>query len=308
MRRCLALSLAVAAFAAHAASEARQADPPLVVNGDVTLTTNDFLAYAEKVPDQLRDDFRASTERVKKTVDGLWVQRNVALKARAAGLAEDPIVAARLRQAQELVLVDVYLRDLEKRMKYPDLVPRAREIYNAHPDRFKAPGKVHLQHILVDTKCRTPDAARKRALELRAEAVAPGADFLAVAKRSSDDPQKDKNSGDLGPMLPTEFDESFRKAIAPLNKPGQVSEPLETRFGFHIVRMVKREPERLRTFDEVKDEIVKAEKQKLLDEARTEVLLSVRNDPNTRLHLENVEALVEKRPTAGLPGTQPKAR
>jgi parvulin-like peptidyl-prolyl isomerase len=293
LKKCLALFLACA-VAVPVLSEERRGDAPLVVNGATSLTTTDFQAYLEKVPEQIRGDFAANVERVKKTVDGLWVQRRVAQRARADGLDKDPIIAARLQQAQEAVLVEAYLINLEKRMKYPDLLPRAREVYAAQKDKFKDPGRVHVQHILVDMKCRKRDEAVKRAEQLRTQILNGKEEFTAVARRESDDPAKDKNGGDLGLMALKDIpNETFRKQVEQLAKPGDISAPFETNFGMHIVRLVKREPEKQRSFEEVKDEIIAAEKQKMLDDARTQVLLAVRNDPNNHLHLENVEALAQ---------------
>jgi peptidyl-prolyl cis-trans isomerase C len=297
MRKVLAAILAAISISGMAWGAEPQAVVPLVTNGDLSLTRTDFEAYMERVPEKLREEFRADSERVKKTVDGLWVQRSVGERARKDGLDKDPIVAARIRQAQDAVLVEAYMIQVEKDMKYPELLARAREIYQVRREDFKAEGRVHVEHILVDMKCRTHDAALKRAQEIRAEIVSGRQDFRAYAKQVSDDPSRDKNSGDLGPMLPKDFDEQFRKGIATL-KPGEVSEPFETRFGFHVVRLVKREPDRQKTFEEVRDDIIAAEKRKLLDEARAQVVAAVRNDPNNYLHLENVEALTN-RPAPG---------
>src|SRR5258706_2302234 len=294
MTRGLSAILAAIAVSGSAWGAQPPADPPLVVNGDVALTKNDFEAYLEKVPAKLRTDFRADLERVRKPVDGLWVQRMVSQRARAAGLGGGPLIAARLAQAQETVLVEAYMLQIEKDMKFPDLVPRAREVYKANPDNFKVPGRIHVQHILVDVKCRNRDEAVKRAKELGANVTSAKEDSTAYAKRFSDDPSKDKNGGDLGFMQQSVFDEQFRTAVAKMAKPGEVSEPIETRFGFHVVRLVKREPDRVKSFDEVKDEIVALEKQKLVDEARTQVVQQVRADPKTYLHLENVESLADK--------------
>jgi len=294
MTKYIAAFVAAIAIAGSARGEQPRADPPLVVNGDITLTSTDFEAYMQVVPEKLRAEFRADAERVKKTVDGLWVQRMVARKAREAGLAGDPIVAARLQQAQEQVLVEAYLLKIEREMKYPDLLPRAREIYQTRINDFKVLGRVHVQHILVDMKCRHRDAALKRAQEIRAEVVAGKEDFKALAKRYSDDGSADKNGGDLGLVQPTVFDEQFRTEIAKLRTAGEVSEPFETRFGFHIVRFIKREPDRTKPFDEVKDDIIAGEKLKVVDAARAQLLAEVRNDPKNFLHLENVEALTNR--------------
>jgi hypothetical protein len=304
MKRLMAAILAAISFFSGPASGAEPgADPPLVTNGDVSLTRIDFEAYMDRVPEKLRTEFRADAERVKKTVDGLWVQRMVAERARKAGLAKDPIIASKMRQAQDAVLVEALMLQVEKDMKYPDLLPRAREVYQTRRADFKTEGRVHVEHILVDMKCRPHDAALKRAQEIRAEVASGSKDFKAYAREVSDDPARDKNSGDLGPILLSSFSEvpgvreQFRKALAGL-KPGEVSQPFETQFGFHIVRLVKREPDRQKTFEEVRDEIVAEEKRKLLDDARAQIVAAVRNDPDNYLHLENVEALTN-RPAPG---------
>jgi len=297
MRKVLAAMFAAFSLCGLAWGADPQADAPLVTNGDVGLKRIDFEAYMDRVPEKLRDEFRADSERVKKTVDGLWVQRMVAERARKAGLAQDPVIASKMRQAQDAVLVEALMLQVEKDMKYPDLLARAREIYQTRSADYKAEGRVHVEHILVDMKCRTHDAALKRAQEIRAEVASGRKDFKAYAKEVSDDPSRDKNSGDLGPQLPGFFDEQFRKGIATL-KPGEISEPFETRFGFHVVRLVKREPDRQKTFEEVREDIIAAEKRKLLDEARAQVVTAVRADPGNYLHLENVEALTN-RPAPG---------
>src|SRR3954467_11365592 len=100
----LAASIAFAVGAAWAAEGTRPGDKPLVVNGDLALTTLDFDAYMERVPAGRRDEFRAQLERINPTIDALWVRRVTAARARAAGLDKDPVVQARLRLAQEDIL------------------------------------------------------------------------------------------------------------------------------------------------------------------------------------------------------------
>src|ERR1700730_2701236 len=100
MMKSLALFAAVVAVSICALpAQTAQADVPLVVNGDVSLTARDFDAYMVSVPGKLRDEFRMSAKRVNQTVDALWIKRMLAQKARVAGLDRDPIISARVQQA-----------------------------------------------------------------------------------------------------------------------------------------------------------------------------------------------------------------
>jgi peptidyl-prolyl cis-trans isomerase C len=309
MKRGSALFAAVIAFAVTTASGAeRQPELPLVVNGDVSLTTTDFEAYLQKVPDNIREDFRRNLQRVKPTVDGLWIQRMIGAKARAAGLADDPVIAARLRQAADQILADAYLQQEDKKLKIPDLTARAQEIYKTRPEEFKLPEQVHVQHILVATNCRGREEALQRAKDIHARVANAGeAAFLAEVEKSSEDPSKEKNKGDLGVAPVTAFEAPFAQAVAKLKKPGEVSAPVETKYGIHIIRLVRREPDRIKPFSEVKEGLVALERQKLIDAERTRQVNLVRDDPKTHLYLENVEALTAPRNQASLT-TDPKSR
>ena len=295
MRQYLAFLAAAVALSGAAQGAERQPNPPLVVNGNLSLTTADFEAYLEKVPEKLRADFRSNPERVKPTVDAMWVYRMLAKKASDAGLAADPVVAARIVQAQDAVLAEVYMRQAERNLKVPDLTARAREVYASHPEDYKEPEQVHVQHILVaENDCRNAEQALQRAREIRARvALADSAAFVAEAAKSSDDPSKKTNKGDLGPVPLSSFDAQFAAAVSKMKRPGEVSEPVETRFGYHIVRFVARQAERRKSFDEVKEDLIAAERQKLVDAMRAAELSAVRNDPGNHVHVENVEALTK---------------
>jgi hypothetical protein len=294
MAQYLALVAAVAMIGMAAGAE-RPANPPLVVNGDLSLTTADFEAYLEKVPEKLRPDFRANLERVNPTVDGLWVYRMMAKKAREAGLADDPLVAARAAQASDAVLAEAYMKQAEKKIVIPDLTARARELYAVKQAEFTLPEQVHVQHILVATNdCRNDEQALARAKEIRARLE--GADakaFLSEAQKSSDDPSRKTNKGDLGMVAVTTLEAPFVAAVSKLKTAGEISAPFETRYGYHIVRFVARQPARVQTFDEVKEPLIAAERQKLLEAARAKEVSAMRNDPGTHVYVENVEALAK---------------
>jgi len=289
----LAASIAFAVGAAWAAEGARPGDKPLVVNGDLALTTLDFDAYMQRVPVEKRDEFRAKLERINPTVDALWVRRVAAERARAAGLDKDPVVQARLRLAQDEILSDEYLADLGKKVKTPDLELRARELYKANTKQFTVPETVTGEHILISTKTYPRDVALARAKEVRQRAAA-GEDFRKLAEKFTDNQSSIEIDGMPLDLIVNPLPEAIAKLA-----PGQVSEPLESQYGFHIFKLTKKTAPRVKTFDEVKDKIIAGEKQKYIDEERTAIVEAIRADPKNEVFVDNVRGL---KTTANYPG------
>ena len=286
-KQCLAASIALAIGAAGAAEGVRPAaDKPLVVNGDISLTTLDFDAYMERVPAARRDEFRAEYEKINPTVDGLWIRRVLGAKARAQGLDKDPIVAARMRQAQEDVLAEAYMNEVTKKVTFPNLEPRARELYKANLKEYTRPTLYTGEHILVSTKNDPKEAARARAQEIYQRAAA-GEDFRKLAEEFTDN----HSSIEINAMPLTAFQAPLPDAVAKLKAPGDLTPPVETVYGFHIIKLKSMLVSQPKMFEEVRDDLIAAEKQKIIDDAKTAVVEGIRGDPKTTLYVENVRAL-----------------
>jgi foldase protein PrsA len=94
---------------------------------------------------------------------------------------------------------------------------------------------IHVEHILVKTKA--------KADEVFAQVTRPGAtekDFQALAKKVSTDTQSGANGGDLGNVAASQFVEPFATTAAAL-KPGEISKPVQSQFGWHVIRMVSKQ-------------------------------------------------------------------
>ena len=285
-KQCLAASIAFAVAAAAAAEGPPPGDKPLVVNGDLSLTTLDFDAYMEKVPAGRRAEFRAEYEKINPTVDGLWVRRVMAARARDAGLDKDPLLAARIRLATEDLLTEAFMADFASKVKYPDFEARALEIYKSNPKQFVTPERVSIEHILVGHKQHpTPGEAEALAKEAYARAKA-GESWDTLARKYSDE----LGSKEIQGALVTSFEKPIPEAIAKL-KEGDLAAPVETHFGFHVIRLVSRFPERQQRFEEVRESLIAAEKSRFLDDARTAYVESIRSDPKNFLYVDNVRAL-----------------
>jgi parvulin-like peptidyl-prolyl isomerase len=94
---------------------------------------------------------------------------------------------------------------------------------------------------------------RQRAQELRAKA-ARGADFASMARELSEDPGTSGQGGELGTFSRDTHPKAFDEAAFAL-KPGEVSEVIQTEYGFHIIKVAKHEPARARTLAEATPQI-----------------------------------------------------
>ena len=294
-KQILITSLAVALTlpaAAQAPAPALPMDAPLVVNGDVKVDVADFEGNILRIPQDRRAGFRMSHDRVAGVIDNIYVTRSIAQKAREAGLDKDPAVQARLKQLQDAFLADLYVQRLEKDARNPDFEVRARELYIADREKFMTEEEVKVQQVLVGIKCRTKEAAMELAAKARAE-IAAGADFLAVANRYTD--EFDKLGGEKGRDLPSSPLKAFvapvREVVAKLKK-GEVSEPVESQFGVHVLKVIERKPPQAKPFESVKDEIIAAEKAKLQRSRVEETISGVRSSPTVVTYRDNVQKLV----------------
>lgn len=179
----------------------------------------------------------------------------------------EPQYAEQIRQAKLLrvVTADVYVSDPALWESWKDanervtielaaIVPRTavpdsavtvseadlRAYYEGHKDEFKRPAAAYLSYVEVR---RAPDAsdsaaARQRALALRKE-ILDGAPFDEVAKRESSDSVSAQQGGDLGEFGKGAMDPAFERAAFSL-PPGQVSEPVLSAFGYHLIKVEKR--------------------------------------------------------------------
>jgi len=125
--------------------------------------------------------------------------------------------------------------------------------YNNNLEQYSTPEQVRASHILLKTDGKDDAAVKAKAEELLKQARS-GADFAELAKKNSEDEASAKNGGDLdyfgkGRMVP-EFD-----AAVFAMQPGQISDPVKTQYGYHIIKLVDKKPATTRPFAEVRQQL-----------------------------------------------------
>ncbi len=152
--------------------------------------------------------------------------------------------------------------------------PRVEEFYRDHPERFQKKKRVRARHILLRLPEGAPEAEERAArekIEGLAARVARGEDFAALAKQYSEDPGSKDRGGDLGFFSEGLMAKPFEAAAFAL-APGQVSAPVRTRFGWHLIRVEEVQPPETVPFEKARLEIAR----ELLEEERARALATRR--------------------------------
>ena len=132
----------------------------------------------------------------------------------------------------------------------------AKAFYDDQVKGMKPEEEVQARHILVDTEDKAKELAEK---------IAKGEDFAKLAWENSKDPGSKDDGGMLGFFGRGQMVPSFEEAAFRLKK-GEVSAPIKSQFGFHLIKVEDRRDKKLPAFEEVKDKIMNSMIQKKAQE------------------------------------------
>jgi peptidyl-prolyl cis-trans isomerase C len=272
-------------------------NPPtteLLHSSTVRLLQSDYNAQLMRLPEDSRMDFGTDISRINILLRTILVDKTLADEARKSGLAADPAIAAQVAAETDRILAKAVLDRDEARWSrefdaLPDIEGAARERWLALPNKYRKPVEVKLTHILF-TNAKHPDA-KELASATRAKIVA-GADMVAIARSSSDEPSAAEDGGQTDWAPANRHDPRLARAIASLKNVGDLSEPIRTQGGYYLVRLDGKRGGEARPFAEVKDEIIGEMRKSYVDEQRSKRMAAIRNDPSIVVNQPAVDKLV----------------
>ena len=132
----------------------------------------------------------------------------------------------------------------------------SKQYYDTHPEFFKQPEQVNASHILIKVDENASEAqkveARKKIQEVQ-QKLQKGEDFVTLAKTYSEGPSAPQG-GNLGYFRRGQMVKPFEDAAFKL-KPGETSDIVETRFGYHLIKVIDKQPEKTLAYAEIKDRL-----------------------------------------------------
>jgi len=236
----------VSALLAVAASAQAASDKPAAIVNGVSIPQERVDIRLKAATQQGQPDTPEIRKAIRDDLINLEVISQAAVKN---GLDKQPDIAQQLELARQSVLAGAFVQDYAKNHPIGD--DALKQEYEALKTRV-GNKEYKISHILVQTE----DEAKKVEADLKKK----GAKFAAIAKANSKDPGSKDNGGELGWAVPSNFVQPFGDAVLKLSK-GQVSAPVQTQYGWHVIKLEDTRDLKVPTFEEMKPNLEKRKQQ-----------------------------------------------
>ncbi len=250
----LSALLAVTATAQAAEDKAPANKPAALVNGVSIPQSRVDLRVKVATTQGGQTDSPELRKAVREDLINLEVISQAAIKN---GLDKQPETAQQIEMAKQSVLAGAFVQEYAK--THPVSEDALKQDYEALKARV-GNKEYKVSHILVGTE----EEAQAVAKRVKKEK------FAKVAKEKTKDPGSKDNGGDLGWTVPSNFVQPFGEAVLKLEK-GQVSEPVQTQYGWHVIKLEDTRELKVPTFEEVKPNLEKRKQQESIQKAIVEL-------------------------------------
>jgi parvulin-like peptidyl-prolyl isomerase len=241
--------------ATAAGKPADPSDKVVVSVGNAKITAKQFDMIIDALPAQYQAQVRQGDGK-KQFGENLKRMLVLSEEAKRRKLDQDPQFQAKAKFNEMDMLASMVYSDLAKDVKIDDAAMRA--YYDEHKGDFET---VSARHILIrmqgspvpvaaGKKDLTEDEAKAKCEDLRKQ-IEGGKDFGELAKAESDDVESGKKGGDLGAFGHNQMVQPFESTAFGM-KPGEVSQPVKTQFGYHLIKV---DAHSTKPFEEAKADI-----------------------------------------------------
>jgi peptidyl-prolyl cis-trans isomerase C len=274
------------------------ADDVLMFGGDIEVERVDLDALLSDGPVNAQKDVLNDKNRVLKLLRQTYLIRALAAEAQAQGLGEDQLFQAKLRRQRERMFYLERLKQIDSE-PVPDFEQAAKEQYQGNPQAHSIPEKVEAKHILIATTDRLPVYHSKaEALEIAKKVKAEldtGRSFEDLVAAYSEDTLSKRNQGSLGLFKRGSMVDPVDKAVFAMKKPGEISDIVESKFGYHIIKLVGHYPAKKLPYEQVKPKIIEQMKKDFIQQRREAYFDQLLKKNKASIYEDLVEDYIGKR-------------
>lgn len=221
----------------------------------INVTEQDLQQELLLVPPDQRDKILAESHVTKELIRRLYQNKNMSAAAEQLKLDQTAWFQARMVAERRIALAEALRQHTEQQIGTPDFTALAREHYALKRDEFQLPDQFKALHILKRVQCDCDRDRQRQATEQLLTRLRAGEDFATLAKTESEDTRSAARGGDLDRWLKSEdLVPPFVDALKKLQI-GELSDVVETEYGFHIIKKLDYQPAHQQSFEEVQASI-----------------------------------------------------
>jgi len=292
-------ALVIATISVLAIAEVREGGRSVVTDQEVSLSFEEIAYIVERAPPEIQSQVRTSeVSRYELIANAVAAKRVLERLEHMDEANQDLFVAFQFEVLSTAREFDE--KRFQRDLRIPDLDALTRERWRVSRNEIaKVPEKRSLSHILIlcSEDCDV-DMKRQEMEDIRKRVLA-GESFSDLALEFSQDPGSKQRGGRLRRAFSfsdENVDMAFRETAFQLKEKGDVSDVVKSRFGFHIMRLEKIEPEREYTFDEVKESLMAEVERRYRKDAYRDYLLSMGPTDALRIDQEAIDSIMGKLP------------
>ncbi len=234
--------------------------------GDKTITMKQLDAKIQELPEPYQKSF-ADPEQKLEFLKNMVVTDLLYTTAQRSGLDKNPEMRKRIEEMEKQILAQSVLKqEVQDKVEVSDA--DAKLYYDANPDDFTRPERAKIAHILKATEKDAQELLKK---------LQSGADFAETAKKESlDDTSKDKGGeigfASKGSPVPSIGQAPEIESAVFAAKVGDVTGPFQSTRGWHIVKVLEKQPETKQSFEEAKQQAVSLLRREREEEKQNELI------------------------------------
>ncbi len=277
----------ICAIAASACGEApgkgKQGKILAIVDGEA-ITEEMLREEAEGLPPYVRPMLDTPSGRAR-FLESVITRDLLLREALRRGIDRRPEVAAQLSTKRKSILLEALLKDAAA--KAPGLSDAAlRRVYDSSPEQFRTGPRVRVSHMLFRDRARAVETLRR---------LREGETFEALMKEAGE--FEGEAAADLGDIERGHFVKEFEDAAFG-TAPGGIAGPVKTAYGYHLIKVYSKKPAGIRSFEEVRPQLLAEQQEMAQREAFETLVASLRKASTVRVLVEPEERGKDAAPAA----------
>jgi peptidyl-prolyl cis-trans isomerase C len=246
----------------------------LAQRGNGVVTQVAFAARANKIPVKYRAGALRDRNRVRDLINTILLRSQLASDARDAGFDKEQMVLDRMKLAAEAELAEAWAQHYVEMQPAADFEALAHEYYILHQEEILTSPMVNVSHILIAKDKHSDEEALALADSISEQLKVDSNLFDDLVLTYSEDPSASSNRGKFRNVRRGDMVKTFEESAFSLED-GEISEPVRTEYGYHIIRLDARIAPESISFDDIKPRLIESARKNHEERINTDYIKSL---------------------------------